>query len=142
MKLNPDFVTSLSAFLNEDIGVFGRSLWFEDNLLKVYARRTNQYLGQKPKMDRYETLVVANVVVWPDCQKQGLYNQLLILFEECASARNRALCIENVSDPNHFAIYERRGYTKINISSLEGDEAFWFIKLPGEVNGNGTRISN
>lgn len=127
-ELDPQIVDELYEFLTADTGLFGRSKWFENHQLKVYARNSNMYIGKEVK-DRYRTNVISNVTVHR--QGQGLYRQLIALFEACAQETGVALIVESVMNPTHHRIYERRGFTKLDVCGdprLGSD--IWFYKLP------------
>lgn len=110
--------------------LFGKSLWFEDRVMKVFLRCSRQYLLQANGEYEYTpSITIANVTVFTP--GQGTYRKFLDFIQAQADEFGAAFVVENVLTAEHYPIYERRGFVQSTLyKPYEDGSSAFFYKLP------------
>ena len=119
LQLPASFVTELTEFLALPNEQFARSNTIKCEYIELYARSSHRYVNDR----QVESIEIARISIEPTYQGQGLYRQILDLFETCANGR--CIYVENVHDEAQHFIYLSRGFTLVDSIPIS------FYKLGG-----------
>jgi hypothetical protein len=105
LSFEQSFLEEVSAFLKGSIYP-AQSLWFRCSLMEVYLRTAPKYFHGAA----VNCCTVANVEVYAEFQKEGVYSSFL---DFLAANTSLPIFIENVHDEEQHGLYLRRGFESI-----------------------------